>query len=93
MNDQEQDKRGREAQAVLGNPIYQEAWQAVRSRLLEIMGSARTDEATLEAKKMLGLLADVQAHMSRVLQDGKVAAAAIELEREQQKRKWWQRAA
>ncbi len=86
MNDQEHELRGRQAKEVLENPIYKEAWDLVRSRLLVAMEMSKTDEATLRGKLCLGLLNDVRRFMDRALEDGKVAAATIQLGVEEKQR-------
>ena len=83
--------RGQRAEAIVRDPMFIEAWDAVRARLVGIMETAQTDEATLKAKTCLGLLADVKQHFARVITDGRIAAESIKLEQDQ--RKWWQRAA
>lgn len=84
-------KRRHNAERMLSDPLFVEAWDALRGRLLHLMETAQTDEATLKAKLALGLLADLRRHWDRIVTDGKIAAESIKLE--QDKRKWWQRAA
>lgn len=91
MNDQEAVGRKATAERMLADPLFNEAWDALRGRLLHLMETAQTDEATLKAKLALGLLADLRRHWDRIVTDGKIAAESIRLE--QDKRKWWQRAA
>lgn len=91
MNDQEAVGRKNNAERLLADPLFNEAWDALRGRLLGLMETAQTDEATLKAKLALGLLGDLRKHWERVITDGKIAAESIKLE--QDKRKWWQRAA
>lgn len=89
--DNDQARRGERAEAILHDPLFIEAWDAVKGRLVEIMELAKTDEATLKAKTCIGLLADVRQHIARVMADGKFAAASIKMEKDD--RRWWQRAA
>lgn len=56
-----------------------EAFDAVRTHLRALMESAVTDEATLNAKKYLGLLNDVQGHLEAVVKNGRVAAETIKV--------------
>lgn len=91
MTKDDEIRRGHRAAAILKDELFVEAWDAVRGRLVAIMETAKTDEATLHAKTCLGLLNDVRQHFARVMADGKVAAESIKLETE--KRNWWQRAA
>lgn len=91
MNKDDEASRGQRAEAILNDPLFIEAWDAVKGRLVEIMELAKTDEATLKAKTCIGLLTDVRQHIARVMTDGKFAAAAIKMDKED--RRWWQRAA
>jgi hypothetical protein len=84
-------RRADEAKRLLENPVYEEAWEAIRQRLLLLMETAQTDEGTLKAKLALGLLTDLKLHWTRIIGDGAVAAQSIKIE--EQKRKWYQRAA
>jgi hypothetical protein len=91
MDNREQVARGRLAAELIDNPLALEAFDAVRERLQTIMVTARTDEATLRAKQMIGLLNDVQAYWQRVVQEGRFAAQTIMLEETKEKaaRKWF----
>jgi len=91
MTDDDAVKRQHNAERMLNDPLFVEAWDALRGRLLGIMESAQTDEATIRAKLALGLLNDLRAHWARVVTDGKIAAESIRLE--QDRRKWWRPAA
>ena len=91
MTKDDEIRRGNRADAILKDELFQEAWEAVRGRLVVIMETAKTDEATLHAKTCLGLLNDVRQHFARVVADGRIAAESIKLEKD--KRSWWQRAA
>jgi hypothetical protein len=84
-------KRADHAKRLLENPVYEEAWEAIRARLLLLMETAQTDEATLKAKLALGLLNDLRQHWTRIIGDGAIAAQSIELEKH--KKKWFSRAA
>lgn len=93
MNKQQEQQRGTQANRIINDPLYVEAWDSVRNRLLAVMEAAKTDEATLRAKTMLGLLHDVKGHFERVMANGKIASEEIRLEDEAKKRKFWQRVA
>ena len=82
MTREEEVRRAAKAELLLKDAIHVEAWEAVRDRLIRLMETAQTDEATLKAKMALGLLADVRKHWERVIQDGKLAAEEIRLEKE-----------
>ena len=89
MSKEEARRKGNRAEQILGDPVFAEAFDAVKARLVKIMGEAKTDEATLKAKQCLGLLNDVRQHLSRVMTDGLVAAEQIKLEDEEKKRRGW----
>ena len=87
-------RRGHRAEAILKDPLYAEAWEAINARLTKLMVEARSDEATLKAKTCIGLLADMRQHFGRILYDGKHAVEQIKFEEEEKKQKrWWQNAA
>ena len=91
MNKDDEIRRGHNAGRIVNDPLFVEAVEAVRGRLLSIMETAKTDEATLHANTCLGLLNEIRQHLVRVMTDGKLAAESIKLE--QDKRSWWQRVA
>jgi hypothetical protein len=83
-------RRGQRAEAILKDPLYIEAWEAINAQLAKLMVEAKTDEATLEAKKCIGLLADMRQHFGRILYNGRHAAEQIKFEEEAKKQKrWW----
>jgi hypothetical protein len=83
-------RRADHARQLLENPVHQEAWDALRKRLLALMEAAKTDEATLKAKLALNLLTDLESHWLRIISNGAVAAESIKLEEAQ--KKWFRRA-
>lgn len=85
MTDQEQAQRGRDVMQMLESPLFLEAWEALRKRLVSIMETAATDEGTLKAKTCIGLLNDLRQHWVLVAKNGVVAAENIRLEEEQKK--------
>ena len=84
-------RRGEQARQLLDNPVQQEAWDALRKRLLALMETAQTDEAALKAKLALNLLTDIRSHWVRIVNEGTVAAESIKLE--EAKKKWFRRTA
>ena len=86
-------RRAEQAKQLLDNPVQQEAWDALRARLLLLIESAKTDEATFKGKLALNLLTDLRLHWQRIIDSGTVAAATLRLEEEQKKRRWFERAA
>lgn len=95
MNDQQAAQRGRDAKDLLAHPLLIEAWASYRERLHAVMETAKSDEATLRAKMLLGMLGDLRAHFESIVEEGELAAEAIKLEEEEEeaKRKPWWRAA
>ena len=89
MTKEEQVGRGQRANAILSDPLFTEAFEAVRGKLIGIMESAKTDEGTLKAKLCLGLLNDAKQHLSRVVTDGLMAAEQIKFEAEEKRRRGW----
>jgi len=82
-------KRMQRAQAILSDPLWIEAWETYRLAIFSKIENAKTDEATLRGKLMLGIANDVRAHFEGLINSGKAAAHEIKLEEEQKKR-WWQ---
>lgn len=84
-------RRGQQAERIVNDQLFIEAWESVRGRLLQIMETAKTDEASLKAKTCIGLLNDVRQHFARVMSDGKVAADKIQFEAAEKRRGWLNR--
>lgn len=78
--------RADKAKAILESPVYNEAWDAVRTAIIErIEKCSLTDTQTAEdLRRCLKLLKDVRANMLVMLQAGKVEAFKIQ-EEEQRK--------
>lgn len=87
MTDEKQAQRGKEAQMLMDNPIFNEGWMMLRQALLTKMETAKSDEASLHAKVCLGLMGDLRRYWDRVVTDGKVSAATILEEAEKKQRK------
>ena len=91
MDDEEHARRGQRARQLLEDPLWQEAWTAYRTRLLEIIeatDSAQT-EALLQAKRLLTAGTAAKVYLERLIVDGKVSAATIQAE--ETRKKWYQR--
>ena len=86
-------RRAEHAKHLLENPVQQEAWDALRARLLLLIENAKSDEATLKGKLALNLLTDLRLHWYRIVSEGTVAAETLKLEEAQKKRRWFERAA
>ena len=97
MNDREYAQRGREAAQFLANPLWVEAWEAYRTRLLEIIEATDSaqPEAMMQAKRLLTAGKAARAYLERLVIDGKIAAETIKMDevRKAAERKWWQRQA
>lgn len=89
MTKEEQVGRGQRANAILSDPLFAEAFDGVRERLISVMETAKTDDATLKAKLCLGLLNDAKQYLSRVITDGLMAAEQLKFEAEEKKRRGW----
>jgi hypothetical protein len=75
MTLEQQVRRGEQARRLLEDPLLQEAFASVEATLRETWG-ATPDDATLERERlwlMLKLLARVRAHMTDVVQTGRLA--------------------
>lgn len=89
MTDQEAVRRMQAVERIVGEKVYQEAWDAIRAKLLHKMETSVDDAVTLKAKSLLGLMGDLQGYFRRVMEDGRVAAEQIKLDAERKKRKSW----
>jgi hypothetical protein len=78
-------ERGQEAERFLQNPIWEEAWVAYRTRILEEMESAASGntELVMHLKRLLTAASAARAHMERIMKEGVFAAKSIELEEKQ----------
>ncbi len=88
MSKEDQVRRMHAADRLLKHEIFVEAWDELRKTLRTVMETAKTDEATLKAKTMLGLMADLRSHWERVMADGKIAAEDIHREKVEKKSRW-----
>lgn len=78
---------GQRAEQILANPIWAEAWEAYRLRILEEIErapSAGTD-TVMHLKRLLTAASAAKAHMERIMKEGAIAAKSIELEEKQRK--------
>jgi len=82
MNVYKERENGQEAERILQNPIYAEAWTAYRLRLLEEIEAAPSDatERVLHLKRMLSVATAVRGHLERIMKEGSFAAKSIEIE-------------
>lgn len=75
-----EEQRGKQAEQVLNNEIYKEAFESVRLGILDAWQNSpiRDKEGQHELKLMHKLLVDVQKNMENVMQTGKLARLQIE---------------
>ena len=85
MEREELVRRGDRAKAILGDPLWIEAWESYRLTIFSLIENAKTDEATLKGKLMLGIANDVRKHFEGLINTGKAAAHEIKLEEERKK--------
>lgn len=88
MDRDEQVKRMHRAQQILNDPLWAEAWETYRLRVFAAIENAKSDEATIRGKLMLGVANDVRAYFEGLVNCGKAAAHEIKLEEDRKKRIW-----
>lgn len=97
MNDLEHVRRAAAAKAIIESPLWAEAWESYRMRLLEIIEAADSahPEAVMQAKRLLTAGKSARGYLERLIVDGKVSAETIKIQEAQAeaKRRWWQRSA
>jgi hypothetical protein len=92
VTDDEAVIRGREAQAVIGNRAYQEAWATFRNVLVaELERIEVSKERKAYLTDLLVALAVVRKGVEKTMADGKFAAESIK--QDEIRKKWWSRAA
>lgn len=89
MNPEDHIKRMHQAQQILKDPLWTEAWEIYRLRVFSAIENAKSDEATIRGKLMLGVANDVRAYFEGLINTGKAAAHEIKLEEERKKLKLW----
>ena len=84
MTDEEALRRARDAQQIIDSPLWIEAWDLYRSRLIQVIESCQSDnvEQVMHAKRMLFAGSAARKHLEAVMADGKLAAKDIELKKE-----------
>jgi hypothetical protein len=85
MDSEELIRRQGEAERLLASEIWTSTWTGYRVRLFAAIENAKTDEAVIRAKLMLGIANDVRALFERAIKDGQVAT----IELEQKKKRWF----
>lgn len=81
MNLHDQTKRADEAQRLLANPLYKEAWASYEAVLLELLASAATTaDKAQEIRGWLIAARKARGHLERIVSEGKLAAEQIRQE-------------
>ena len=81
MNLYDETKRADEAQRLLANPLFKEAWQSYEAVLLELLASAATTpDKAHEIRGWLIGARKARGHLERIVSEGKLAAEQIRLE-------------
>jgi siroheme synthase (precorrin-2 oxidase/ferrochelatase) len=79
MTPDEEIQRGHNARRILNDDMYQEAFNAVRDRLVSLLESAEvTGEKRQRINDLLVQHRKVRQYMETVMQSGKMAAESIE---------------
>jgi CRISPR/Cas system endoribonuclease Cas6 (RAMP superfamily) len=69
--------RGGLAADVLGNSVYQEAYETIDKALVKAWRDSRVAADREDLHKMIGLLGRVQAHMQAAMQNGQITEKEI----------------
>jgi len=84
MNDIEQVRRAEQARAILESPLWIEAWELYRTRLLDII--ERADSASvdvvMQAKRLLVAGTAARTHLELLVNNGKMSAETIRIDGE-----------
>jgi hypothetical protein len=81
MNAHDEVKRADEAQRLLANPLFREAWASYEAVLLELLASAATTaDKAAEIRGWLIAARKARGHLDRIVSEGKIAAEQIRLE-------------
>jgi hypothetical protein len=88
MNANEAIARAQRAELFLKDPLWDEAWAVLQTKITAAMIAAKTDEGTIRGKQLLGLMVDLRQHWERVIKDGAVADHQLKLEAEEKNRRF-----
>lgn len=82
MSPEQEERRGLEAQQVLQNGIYKEAYQAIRDNIVTQLSLADlADDRRKRLNDLLVALGKVEGYMRQVMVSGTMAAQEIERQR------------
>jgi hypothetical protein len=70
--------RGRQAQEVLDNPIYAEAWAAIEKEIISQWREARNPQDREQLHQLLLMHERAKAAMASVMRSGEVATAELQ---------------
>lgn len=73
MTDEQKSQRGKDAQAVLDNPAYQDAYAQIEARLVDTWKAARTQDEREECHQLLRVLEKVHGVLDATMRAGKLA--------------------
>lgn len=90
MSEREKIRRAEQAQQILDSPLWGEAWDAYRGKLLAYIEQADVEdvEGILRAKRLLLAVTEARNHFAALLRDGKVAIETVRMDDE--RKRWWQ---
>jgi hypothetical protein len=73
---------GSEAERFLSSEVWIDAWTAYRTRILEEIESAKSndDETVMHLKRLLTAAIAARTHLERIMVEGKVAAKNIDID-------------
>jgi hypothetical protein len=75
MNEQQQEQRGEEARRILGDPIFKEAWEKVRERIVvKLESEEMTDAERLRQNDLLWALRAARKQIEFVAVTGTLVA-------------------
>lgn len=77
MSDELDVDRGRLAEEVLNNPVYQDAYATIEAEVIKTWRTSRNTEDREQLHKLLGLLEKVKSAMETTMRSGKLAQEAI----------------
>lgn len=70
-------QRGQQAQAVLDNPVYQDAYKKLEEALTRTWRESRDKEEREELHRLLRTLDKVQGYMSGLMRSGEIAEGKL----------------
>lgn len=77
MSDEQDVERGRLAQEVLKNPVYDDAYKKVEQGIIESWREARSQQDREQLHQMLMMLTKTRAAIESTMQSGQLAQANI----------------